>query len=155
MTASPTPREMAERLMELHARTTQGTWRLDRHRGLSRYYGNLTSDLPEQVFGSNAIRTIGLVLKYAPPDEQKANGDLWVAAHNDLPAICAALLAAQERVRELEAVIRDTINDKRSTFRARNGREVGIQDDSGEKCWIVGHESIWAMERALKESDHG
>jgi hypothetical protein len=37
-----------------------------------------------------------------------------------------------------------------STYRARNGREIGIQADDGEKCYIVHSDLIFALETALK-----
>jgi hypothetical protein len=36
-----------------------------------------------------------------------------------------------------------------STYTARNGREVGIEGDDGEKCWIVHSDDIEEMRRAL------
>lgn len=36
-----------------------------------------------------------------------------------------------------------------STFKARNGRNVGIEADDGEKCWIVHSDDITALEGAL------
>lgn len=40
-------------------------------------------------------------------------------------------------------------DQKFETFKARNGRDVGVQDDRGEKCWIVPFEAMWELERAL------
>jgi hypothetical protein len=38
-----------------------------------------------------------------------------------------------------------------STYKARNGREVGIQGDDGEKCWIVHDDDILALRTALAQ----
>lgn len=50
------------------------------------------------------------------------------------------------------AVLRNAVaamaEGKQSTFRARNGREVGIEADDGEKCWIVHNDLIHAAEVA-------
>lgn len=56
-----------------------------------------------------------------------------------LPAGDDALLAAAQGV----------IDNKFSTYKARNGREVGIQADDGEMCWIVHSDDIYALEAAL------
>lgn len=41
---------------------------------------------------------------------------------------------------------------KQSTFKAKNGRDVGIEDDSGEKMWIVPFDEMFALEELLKEA---
>lgn len=42
------------------------------------------------------------------------------------------------------------IDNKFSTYKARNGREVGIQGDDGEKVWLVHSDYIHALEAALQ-----
>jgi len=37
------------------------------------------------------------------------------------------------------------------TYTARNGRQVGIQGDDGEKCWIVHSDDIETLRQALNE----
>jgi hypothetical protein len=49
----------------------------------------------------------------------------------------------------LREAAKRVIAEKFSTFKARNGRDVGIEDDSGEKCWIIGHEAIGQLEYIL------
>ena len=44
---------------------------------------------------------------------------------------------------------RNLIASRSSTFKARNGRDVGIQDDSGEKMWIVPFDEMLELEAAL------
>lgn len=58
----------------------------------------------------------------------------------------AALIAAVPGLVEAaEAVIKRMT----STFKARSGRDVGIEADDGEKCWIVHSDEITALEAAL------
>ena len=45
------------------------------------------------------------------------------------------------------------IESKTSTFRARNGRDVGVEDEHGEKCWIVPFDKMDALIAALEDSD--
>jgi hypothetical protein len=39
-----------------------------------------------------------------------------------------------------------------STYKARNGREVGVQGDDGEKVWLVHSDEIEALRRALENT---
>jgi hypothetical protein len=43
---------------------------------------------------------------------------------------------------------RCVIEQRASTYRARNGREVGIQGDDGEKVWLVHSEPMFELESA-------
>jgi hypothetical protein len=52
----------------------------------------------------------------------------------------------------MEAAARDLLAGMSSTFKARNGREVGIEADDGEKCWIVHSDLITALEATLAAS---
>lgn len=79
-------------------------------------------------------------------DKIKARGEvspIW-----EIAEMSALLSVAAERDAMAEA-IREVLANKTATFKARNGREVGIQDDNGEKCWIVPHEPMGALEAAL------
>jgi hypothetical protein len=53
--------------------------------------------------------------------------------------------------RRIGLAAKDVIEQKQSTFRARNGRDVGVEDDRGEKMWIVPFEAIAALEAALQD----
>jgi len=64
---------------------------------------------------------------------------------------------------ELEKMREETANllfSASSTFKARNGRDVGIEADDGEKCWIV-HDDLlqpfrnFVERAALKEESRG
>ena len=59
-----------------------------------------------------------------------------------------ARLAAAEPVGLREAA-QAVIDGKFSTYKARNGRDVGIQGDDGEKVWLVHSDEIFALETAL------
>jgi|GEM_PF-6563020 len=49
----------------------------------------------------------------------------------------------------LVAAARDLIASRSDTYRAGNNRQVGIQDESGEKMWIVPFDEMVALEVAL------
>jgi hypothetical protein len=58
-----------------------------------------------------------------------------------------------ERKKHLDAVIdaaREVDNSKFDTYKARNGRDCGIEDQSGEKCFIVPHEPILKLAQAVQ-----
>lgn len=50
------------------------------------------------------------------------------------------------------AAARAVIGARFSTYKARNGREVGIEDSSGEMCWIVPFDPMHELEAALGQS---
>lgn len=45
---------------------------------------------------------------------------------------------------------KDVVEQKSSTYTARNGREVGIEDHRGEKMWLVPFEAMDLLEAALE-----
>lgn len=64
---------------------------------------------------------------------------------------------ASSRIKELEAEVvklrsaaENLLDRMIDTYKARNGRDVGIVGDDGEKCWIVHTDEIFALELALK-----
>ena len=59
----------------------------------------------------------------------------------------AALEAS--RIAEFTEAARAVLERMSSTYKTRNGREVGIEGADGEKCWIVHSDDIAALERAL------
>jgi hypothetical protein len=83
-------------LRELHARATQGEWQINQH-DIGEYFGNVFSFLGD----GNTIRTIALILKYAPSFEQEANAQLFVETRNALPELLDALDAAEAEVARL------------------------------------------------------
>lgn len=86
--------------------------------------------------GSDHIASLndGEYHEYADALEQAANARL-IAAAPDL----------------LEAA-RDLILGMTSTFRARNGRDVGVQGDDGEKVWLVHSDLITSLETAIAKA---
>lgn len=59
-------------------------------------------------------------------------------------------LPALEAAREAGSAV---IDRKASTYKARNGREVGIQGDDGEMCWIVHSDEITQLEAATTQME--
>lgn len=51
--------------------------------------------------------------------------------------------------KEVTEAARALIDSKQDTYRARNNRRVGIQDDAGEKMWIVPFDEMFDLEAAL------
>jgi hypothetical protein len=85
------------------------------------------------------------------------------ALSNNFNVVLAALdrcsapttsLQAPEGVRDdvLATAARELIASRFDTYRAGNNRQVGIQDDNGEKCWIVPFDEMAALEAALKRN---
>lgn len=52
----------------------------------------------------------------------------------------------QEGLREAATALIENLS---STYTARNGREVGIQGDDGEKCYIIHSDFVFDLRRAL------
>lgn len=71
-------------------------------------------------------------------EDLQASADTWLAEHK----MSSSKLAA------LEEASGDLLKSMSSIFKSRNGREVGIEADDGEKCWIVHSDQIEAL-RAL------
>jgi hypothetical protein len=65
-----------------------------------------------------------------------------------LAATIAIRALIGERDKLLEAA-KSVIESRLSTYKAGNGRQVGIQDENGEKCWIVPFDEMWDLERAV------
>lgn len=57
------------------------------------------------------------------------------------------LREGNERLRNAAKNLLDRMID---TYKSRNGRDVSIEADDGEKCWIVHIDEIFALELALK-----
>ena len=45
---------------------------------------------------------------------------------------------------------KELVESKSSTIRARNGRHVGVEDECGEKMWIVPFTAMDQLEAALE-----
>lgn len=73
---------------------------------------------------------------------------------NPSPSIAAVLSGAADDgsragIERLMSAARDLLDGMNSTFTSRNGREVGIQADDGEKCYIVHSDFTAELEGAL------
>ncbi|MBD3844289.1 hypothetical protein IED13_01165 [Bosea sp. SSUT16] len=53
---------------------------------------------------------------------------------------------------DLVEAAKDVIASRSSTYKARNGRSVGIQDDSGEMVWLVPFGQMALLEAALSKA---
>ena len=71
--------------------------------------------------------------------------------------------ALDDALNELERVVakwtrislaaKGVVEAKTSTYRARTGRDVGIQDEHGEKCWIVPFDVMDLLAAALEADE--
>lgn len=77
-------------------------------------------------------------------DELDDNGKVWIA--KIVQSACEYADAADEKLREAAQAV---IDMRASTFKARNGRSVGIQGDDGEKVWLVHSDYMFTLEQAL------
>lgn len=59
---------------------------------------------------------------------------------------------APEALPDLVKAAQGVIDRKFSTYRTRNGREVSIEADDGEKCWIVHSDDMFELEAALAKA---
>lgn len=59
---------------------------------------------------------------------------------------------AKGKETDLEGAVRNMIANRSSHFKARNGRLVSIEDDSGEHSWIVSFDDMAEIESALTPS---
>ena len=55
--------------------------------------------------------------------------------------------------RRIGLAAKDVIEQKSSTYTARNGREVGVEDHRGEKMWLVPFEAMDLLEAALEADE--
>ncbi|WP_432475317.1 hypothetical protein ACRRRS_22010 (plasmid) [Brucella anthropi] len=92
------------------------------------------------------------------------DGDLWArrqcefntSRFESLPE--APLPPEDPYIAELEAenkrlkdAVRNLIENRFDTYKARNGRQCSIEGDDGEKCWIVSFDDMAELETALNE----
>lgn len=54
---------------------------------------------------------------------------------------------------DLFSAAKDIISSRSSTFKARNGRQVSVQDDSGEMVWLVPFDALLALEAAIAKAE--
>lgn len=59
------------------------------------------------------------------------------------------MIRAYRELKEMRAAACSLIAARFSTFKAKNGRDVGVQDTNGEKMWLVPFDEMAALERAM------
>lgn len=80
-------------------------------------------------------------------------------AHGDvrrtLVIFASHLTAFRDGAETAPKALRDAaqrvVDERFDTFKAGNGRKIGVQDDSGEKCWIVPFDPMFDLEKALND----
>jgi hypothetical protein len=82
---------------------------------------------------------------------------LWPEHPSEVTAQVEALFADLTLTRQsvfdrLIKTAQNVITRKFCTYKARNGRDVGIEADDGEKCWIVHSDEISLLEGALRKA---
>lgn len=63
----------------------------------------------------------------------------------------AELATLRAKAEKLAAAANSLYSSRFSTWKSRNGRDVGVQDASGEKCWIVPDDEFGWLRAALAE----
>lgn len=66
-----------------------------------------------------------------------------------IEALQAQVAAKDAEIAKLREAGSEIITHMFSTYKARNGREVGVQGDDGEKVWLVHSDYIFALQAAL------
>lgn len=51
------------------------------------------------------------------------------------------------------AAAKDIISSRSSTYKARNGKVMSIEDDSGEMVWLVPFDALLALEAAIAKAE--
>jgi hypothetical protein len=100
-----------------------------------------------QELAELAARVIPPAVIFAEEAEHVA--DLRRRAADILRPILSSQKSAVGEAARLREAGQGILDRMFSTFTARNGRQVGVQGDDGEKCWIVHSDDITALEDAL------
>ena len=95
---------------------------------------------------ADAIR-LALNAQGGPEDEDEARFYAAVKQYLDGPG------TPTESHQSLQRAIRDVLERRSSTYRAKNGREVGIQGEDGEKVWLVHSDEMSALEMAFANAE--
>lgn len=116
---------------------------------------------------AEAERAVGLIHRNFGPllalarealtlrEEVDATWAMLECKPGDQMAACAESTVSRQRALEAEAArlraaARAVIDMRFSTYRARNGREISIEGDDGEKVWLVPSDAITHLEAALR-----
>lgn len=79
--------------------------------------------------------------------------DAWLLvqeAADNATATTAHATAAEQRVKALEEAANNVISGASDSYRKRNGQIATLEDDSGEKSWIVSYDAFEDLRAALK-----
>lgn len=82
-------------------------------------------------------------------EQAKANTSVYRMDVCGIDNSDARLLAGSPLL--MEAAV-EILNNMSSTFIAKNGRQVGIQADDGEKVWLVHSDLIFALQSAVEKA---
>ena len=78
-----------------------------------------------------------------------ADTDNGTPGGDEIDRANAALIAAAPELLEAARVIIAQMSD---TYKARNGKQMSIEADDGEKCWIVHSDDIVTLEAAIAKA---
>jgi hypothetical protein len=87
---------------------------------------------------------------HAPSFANAPDNAETIVAKNALDTTLDELQRVNAIRTRIHLAAKDVIDAKFSTYRARNGRDIGVEDESGEKCWIVPSDLISLLEGALE-----
>lgn len=111
---------------------------------LARYIRDLTES------ATDAIEAHGDLVA-SEPDERHDLADVECEVDAVmLRDTLAKTLSLQEDIATLRKAGLAILAHMHETYRARNGREVAIQGDDGEKCWIVHSDYIHDLRTAIE-----
>jgi hypothetical protein len=82
----------------------------------------------------------------------KADREAWAKSQSlseRLGYVYRAMRQADPDWVEMREAAQEILDQRMSSYSGRGGRCLSVQDESGEMCWIVPHEPVAALERAL------
>ena len=90
---------------------------------------------------------VEFIVRTANRNERTEEGDRLAVLLS--AALTPSAADSAQDVGELVAAVDDVLETASGSYRAGNGRQMGIQADDGEKCWIVHSDQIEALRAAL------
>lgn len=94
-------------------------------------------------------RFLGQIAIMCQDDRLREKDVQTVICEKICSALNADLCASGQQVRALMDAARELIDGAATTYRARNGRQISIEADDGERCYIVHSDLMHALEAAL------
>ncbi|MGE4322437.1 MAG: hypothetical protein AB7E60_05350 [Sphingobium sp.] len=113
------------------------------------------NDQPDSMTQAEALAKCRDQFQFYADEHRRAGKDEKAATNQRFADLCATVLSsptptsANNALREAAQAVLD---HRFSTYRARNGREVGIQGDDGEKVWLVHSDQMFDLGQALASS---